>query len=214
MPIYQLVHSGIPLSLGERDRLAQGILAIHHSETNAPEPFVRVVFNPAPLGTIYTAGRIAPSLVLSCGIRAGRTVETKQRIIQRCYELLVDVTHAAPDQILVVVEESASSQIMEAGMIMPEPNDEAEAAWVAELQRRYPGQYDEWGVHGKRPADQNGGVQSLADHAANLRSLAEHLVTQAERQGTNAVQVLEPLQKFLGDRFATRRRVDGPSDPG
>jgi phenylpyruvate tautomerase PptA (4-oxalocrotonate tautomerase family) len=189
MPVYQLVHSGIPLSLTDRDRLAQGILAIHHSETNAPEPFVRIAFSPAPLGTIYTAGRIAPSLLLSCGVRAGRTLETKQRIIQRCYALLVEVTHTAPDQILVVVEEQPSSQIMEAGMIMPEPNDEAEAAWLAELQKTYPGRYDDWTVHGQAPTGQNG--------LAELRDLAAHLVTQAERQGANAVALLEHL---AGDR--------------
>lgn len=73
MPGYQFVHSGVPLELAERDRLARGITEIHHSETNAPEPFIRVGFEPLPLGTVYTGGEVSPSVLLNCGIRSGRS---------------------------------------------------------------------------------------------------------------------------------------------
>lgn len=207
MPVYQLVHSGIPLSLSERDRLAKGILEIHHSETNAPEPFVRVVFTPLPLGTIYTAGKISPSVLLSCGIRAGRTHEVRQRIIRRCYDLLAEVTQAPADQIFVVVEEAESSWIMEAGFFLPEPDDASEAAWIAELQQAYPGQYDEWGPDGKRPIDHGGVLGSVAERAVEFRRLAEQLLSQTEREGVDALKVLEPLQDFVGDRVAAAKRA-------
>ena len=70
----------------------------------------RVVFEPLPLGTNYTAGKISPSILLSCGIRAGRSHEVRQRIIRRCYELLADVTQAPPDQIFVTVRWSPGAR--------------------------------------------------------------------------------------------------------
>lgn len=199
MPIYQLAHSGVPLNLFERDRLAKGITEIHHSETGAPEPFVRVVFTPLPLGTIYTAGEISPSVLLSCGIRAGRSEATRHKIIRRCYDLVADVTQLPPDQIFVIVEEAPSSWIMEAGFFLPEPTDEAEAAWIKQLQKAYPGQYDEWGSGGKRPASTVPG----AGHAAELLKLAEEMVEQAKRDGADAAEVLGPLGKLVTQELGT-----------
>jgi phenylpyruvate tautomerase PptA (4-oxalocrotonate tautomerase family) len=149
MSIYQYVHSGAPLSILERDRLAEEIVRIHHSVTNAPEPFVIVVFQAVPLGLIYTAGEIAPSVILNCQIRAGGTQEQREEILRRCYELITEVRKLAPDQIVINVGETPGPGFKEAGLILPEPNDEDEAQWVATLQQTYPGQYDDWGVHCK-----------------------------------------------------------------
>ena len=153
MPIYQYVHSGAPLTILERDRIAKGIVHIHHSVTNAPEPFVRVVFQAVPLGMIYTAGEISPSVILNCQIRAGRTQEQRQEILQRCYALVSEVTLLSPDQIVINIGETPGPDIMEAGLILPEPTDAAEAEWIRALQDTYPGDYDDWGVHGKTTPD-------------------------------------------------------------
>lgn len=176
MPVYQLIHSGIPLSPENRRDLAQGITAIHHDETNAPEPFIRVVFTPLPLGSIYMAGEVAPSVLLNCGIRAGRSHATRQRIITRCYDLLSKVTQAPPDQLFVVVTEGPSEWIMEAGYFLPEPTDEAEAAWIKQLQDTFPGKYDGWGT-GQHP----GGNNERHARAAHRRELAKEEVKQYQR---------------------------------
>ena len=70
MPIYQVVTSGVELTKEQRDTLAERFTAVHHEVTQAPEPFIRVVFQPMPLGLMYTAGRIEPSFVLAAGCRA------------------------------------------------------------------------------------------------------------------------------------------------
>jgi phenylpyruvate tautomerase PptA (4-oxalocrotonate tautomerase family) len=181
MPIYQYVHSGAPLSILERDRLAKEIVRIHHSVTNAPEPFVRVVFQAVPLGMIYTAGEIAPSVILNCQIRAGRTQEQRQEILRRCYELITDVTKLAPDQIVINVGETPGPDIMEAGLILPEPNDEDEAQWVATLQETYPGRYDDWGVHGKLTPE---GETVPTTHAAEFGKIAHEVAQMAKREAT------------------------------
>lgn len=216
MPVYQLAHSGIPLSLLERDRLAKGITEIHHSETNAPEPFVRVVFQPLPIGTIYTAGAVSPSVLLNCGIRDGRSHSTRQNIIRRCYQLLADVTQAPPDQIFVVVSEAPSDWIMEAGYFLPEPTDEAEAAWIKQLQKAYPGRYDQWG-NGKRPPVAEPG----ADRAGELLQLATEMVDQAKREGADTASVLGPLGKLVAQELGAvteaiadaRQRAETPPQP-
>lgn len=181
MPIYQFTHSGAPVNAGERERLAKGITAIHHSETNAPEPFVRVIFTPLPLGTIYTAGEVSPSVLLSCGIRAGRSDATRRRILQRCYDLVAEVTKLPPDQIFVIAQEEPSSWIMEAGMFLPEPTDEAEAAWIEKLQETYPGKYDDWTPTGEK------GSKPEAKKSAQRRKLGKGFAKQVERSTKDAL---------------------------
>lgn len=76
VPTYQVVTSGVDLDRDQRDRLAKGTPAIHHAETQAPEPFVRVVFEPMPRGVVYTGGVATPVVVLNGEIRSGRRPRT------------------------------------------------------------------------------------------------------------------------------------------
>lgn len=194
MPIYQYVHSGAPLTMVERDRIAKGILQIHHDVTNAPEPFVRVAFQPVPLGLLYTAGTVAPSVILNCQIRAGRTQEQRQELLTRCYRLVKEVTKLEPDQIVINIGETPGPDIMEAGLILPDPTDDAEAEWIRTLQETYPGQYDDWGIHGKRPADPE---VSETTRAAELGKLVHEYVELAKREGSDTGRLLGPLRQLL-----------------
>ena len=194
MPIYQYVHSGAPLTMLERDQIAKGILHIHHSVTNAPEPFVRVVFQAVPIGMIYTAGEIAPSVILNCQIRAGRTQEQRQELLTRCYELVAGITKLAPDQIVINIGETPGPDIMEAGLILPHPNDEAEAEWIDKLQSTYPGQYDDWGIDGKRPADPE---PSATSRTAELSKLVHEVVEMVKREAPDAPRLLDPLRQLI-----------------
>ena len=115
-----------------------------HEVTQAPEPFIRVVFQPMPLGLMYTAGEIAPSFILHAGCRAGRSDATRSELLARLHDVVAEVTELPPDQIIVAISETPSSWLMEAGMVMPEPIPAAEAAWIAEIKKRFPGKYDEW----------------------------------------------------------------------
>lgn len=138
MPIYQCVTAGIDLTDDQRDRIARGITTIHHEETQAPEPFIRVAFTPLPLGLMYTAGKVEPSVVISGGIRAGRSEVTRRNLLRRLHELVVEVLGVPIDQIVVVASDVPNGWILEAGLPMPEPTPEAEAAWAAELEKLLP----------------------------------------------------------------------------
>ena len=143
MPVYQAVTSGVELTTNQRDALAKRFTEVHHEVTRAPEPFIRVVFQPMPLGLMYTAGEIAPSFILAAGCRAGRSDATRSELLRRLYDVVEEVTALPPGQVVVAVTETPSSWLMEAGMVLPEPVPEAEAAWIAELQERFPGRYDD-----------------------------------------------------------------------
>ena len=109
MSVYQVVTSGVDLDRTQRDRLARGITDIHRAETRAPDSFVRVVFEPMPLGVVYASGEVAPVIVVNGGIRASRSEIIRHRIVRSCYALVVDVTGVAADQILIAVTDTAAS---------------------------------------------------------------------------------------------------------
>jgi phenylpyruvate tautomerase PptA (4-oxalocrotonate tautomerase family) len=138
MPIYQCVTAGIDLTEDQRDRIAHGITTIHHEETQAPEPFIRVAFTPLPQGLMYTAGKVESSVVISGGIRYGRSEVTRRNLLRRLHQLVVDVVGLPVDQIVVVASDVPNGWILEAGLPMPEPTPEAEAAWAAELEKLLP----------------------------------------------------------------------------
>jgi hypothetical protein len=41
-----------------------------------------------PLGLVYTAGRVEPSLILLAGCRGGRAEQTRQVLMQKLYEVV------------------------------------------------------------------------------------------------------------------------------
>ena len=146
MPIYKVVTSGVDLDRDQRDTLARRFTHVHHEVTQAPEPFIRVVFQPMPLGLMYTAGQVEPSFILGAGCRAGRSEITRHELLRKLYDVIREVVDLPPDQIFVAVTDTPSSWLMEAGLVLPEPTREAEAAWMAQLQELFPGRYDDYRV--------------------------------------------------------------------
>ena len=145
MPVYQVVTSGIDLSQEQRDTLAKRLTETHHRVTQAPEPFIRIVFQPMPLGLIYSTGEIAPALILA-GCRAGRSDATRTQLLQELYHDLREVTDVPAEQIVVAISETPSPWLIEAGMVMPQATHDDEAAWIERLRQEYPGKYDSYAV--------------------------------------------------------------------
>jgi phenylpyruvate tautomerase PptA (4-oxalocrotonate tautomerase family) len=144
MPVYQVVTSGVELTQEQRAELAKRFTEVHHGVTKALEPFIRIAFQPMPLGLMYTAGEVAPSLILHAGCRAGRTDATRHELLTKLYEVIHDVTRLPGDQVVVAISETPSSWLMEGGYVMPEPTPEAERAWMKQLQKSFPGKYDNY----------------------------------------------------------------------
>ena len=134
MPVYQCATIGLQLDDSQFDRLAEGITKIHSEETQAPEPFIRVVITPMPQQFGYTAGVRAASVIVSAGIRSGRSDATRHAIMHRIHKLVREVTGVADGQIVIATIDHNSNNLMEAGLIMPQANPEDEAAWFKKLE--------------------------------------------------------------------------------
>ena len=61
--------------------------------------------------------------------------------MHRLYDVIRAVTGLPADQIFVAVTDTPSSWLMEAGLVLPEPTHDAEAAWMKQLQAMFPGKY-------------------------------------------------------------------------
>jgi phenylpyruvate tautomerase PptA (4-oxalocrotonate tautomerase family) len=129
MPIYQCVTSKA-LSPELKAAIAREITRIHVEFTAAPEPFVNVVFSDLPLGSHYLGGAVRENgTLINAIVRAGRTLETRQRLLKSISAAWSRLTGQPERNLVIRVEEADAETIMEAGLIMPRPGEEA--AWMA-----------------------------------------------------------------------------------
>jgi phenylpyruvate tautomerase PptA (4-oxalocrotonate tautomerase family) len=129
MPIYQCVTSQT-LSPELKAAIAKEFTRIHVEFTAAPEPFVNVVFSDLPLGSHYLAGAVRENgTLINAIVRAGRTLETRQALLKSLSAAWSRLTGQPERKLVLRVEEADAATIMEAGLIMPRPGEEA--AWMA-----------------------------------------------------------------------------------
>jgi phenylpyruvate tautomerase PptA (4-oxalocrotonate tautomerase family) len=128
MPIYQCVTSKT-LSPETKAAIAKEITRIHVEFTAAPEPFINVVFSDLPLGSHYLAGAVRENgTLINAIVRAGRTLETRQSLLKSLSAAWSRLTGQPERNLILKVEEADPAVIMEAGLIMPRPGEEA--AWM------------------------------------------------------------------------------------
>jgi phenylpyruvate tautomerase PptA (4-oxalocrotonate tautomerase family) len=128
MPIYQCVTSKT-LSAETKAAIAKEITRIHVEFTAAPEPFINVVFSDLPLGSHYLAGAVRENgTLINAIVRAGRTLETRQALLKSLSAAWSRLTGQPERNLILKVEEADPAVIMEAGLIMPRPGEEA--AWL------------------------------------------------------------------------------------
>ena len=128
MPIYQCVTSKT-LSPETKAAIAKEITRIHVEFTAAPEPFINVVFSDLPLDSHYLAGAVRENgTFINAIVRAGRTLETRQSLLKSLSAAWSRLTGQPERNLILKVEEADPAVIMEAGLIMPRPGEEA--AWM------------------------------------------------------------------------------------
>jgi phenylpyruvate tautomerase PptA (4-oxalocrotonate tautomerase family) len=131
MPMYQCQSPVGTLSDSVRAEVVKEITRIHCENTGAPSSFVHVVFQDLPDGALYTDNKVDPrTSTITCIIRAGRTVETRQQIMKGISAAWSRLTGQPENQLWIAVFEVNSETIMEFGLILPAPG--GEEAWMAE----------------------------------------------------------------------------------
>ncbi len=131
MPFYTCIHLDGLLNDEARKNMARGITDVHCELTGAPRHFVHVIFQPYRTGDGYTGGESSKVVNLRGTIRQGRSAATKKAMLERLTELCSDI---CPDtslgDIVVSLTENAATNVMEGGIVLPHPHDEAE--WLSQ----------------------------------------------------------------------------------
>jgi phenylpyruvate tautomerase PptA (4-oxalocrotonate tautomerase family) len=128
MPLYQCLVRAGSLNDDHRAALAEAITTVHASVTGAPRGFVNVVFTEYEPSAFFTAGRPNPVSVIGGTIRAGRDRATRAQLLTRLSEAWIGITGQDARSVMIGLTEIDPTSIMEAGLIMPAPGEEA--AWL------------------------------------------------------------------------------------
>jgi phenylpyruvate tautomerase PptA (4-oxalocrotonate tautomerase family) len=127
MPIYQCSTSKA-LSPEIKAAIAKEFTRIHIEFTAAPEAFVNVVFSDLPLGSHFLGGAVRENgTLINAIVRAGRSLQTRQALLKSLSAAWSRLSGQPERNLVLRVEESDAATIMEAGLIMPRPGEEA--AW-------------------------------------------------------------------------------------
>jgi phenylpyruvate tautomerase PptA (4-oxalocrotonate tautomerase family) len=127
MPAYQCASPVGLLTESTRSQVASAITDAHVSVAGGPREFVHVFFAELPQGTAYSAGRPDANASMIAGtIRAGRTVEVKQQLIKTIAEAWSQITGQPLAHLVVAIAEIAPEAVMEYGLFLPRPGNEAE----------------------------------------------------------------------------------------
>ncbi|SON62619.1 hypothetical protein MSIMFI_04146 [Mycobacterium simulans] len=126
MPFYQCLVPAGSLSAESRSALAEAITEIHCNVTGAPRGFVNVLFVQYDPACYFTAGRPNTCSVINGNIRAGRDRETRARLLTELSQAWVSITGQDARSLLIGLNDVDPTSIMEAGLIMPAPGEEAE----------------------------------------------------------------------------------------
>jgi phenylpyruvate tautomerase PptA (4-oxalocrotonate tautomerase family) len=128
MPLYQCLVPAGSLDAEHRVALADAITSVHASVTGAPRGFVNVVFIEYESSAFFTAGRPNTVSVIGGTIRAGRDRATRAELLTRLSDAWTAITGQDARSVMIGLTEIDPTSIMEAGLIMPAPGEEA--AWL------------------------------------------------------------------------------------
>ena len=138
MPMYQCFAPAGTVPDAVRPQIAKEITRCHVEATNAPPSFVHVTILDVPPGVHYTAGEPDTHTTLINGtIRAGRSLAVRQNLMKGISQSWSSLTGQPEEQLLINITEVDATTVMEAGLILPQPGEEA--AWFEQNSARLSG---------------------------------------------------------------------------
>jgi phenylpyruvate tautomerase PptA (4-oxalocrotonate tautomerase family) len=124
MPIYKCYSRNGVLTESARQQIAKEITTIHCEATGAPPSFVNVMFLEIPAGGSFVAGQPSTRSVIEGYIRAGRDIETRQGMLRALSEMWTRLSGQSEADLVVGLDDIPSENVMEAGLIFPQPGHE------------------------------------------------------------------------------------------
>jgi len=131
MPLYISINEAGTLNDAQRAEIAAGITDIHLKLAHGLRQFVNVVFQEYPAGLGFNAGSTGSPMIVRGSIRAGRDQSVKTAMLGAISDLVMRVSKIEPRHLTVSLVDAKASNVMEGGVILPEPGEEA--AWLAEV---------------------------------------------------------------------------------
>lgn len=133
MPTYTVHAPAGSLTQVQKNRLAQEITRAHSEATGAQTFFAQVMFVEVSAGQWFVGGTAleAKQIFIHGQIRGGRSVPTKQALLERLRDVAVAASGFPRNRTWAYLVELPPGLMMEYGHILPEPG--AEAQWLAGL---------------------------------------------------------------------------------
>ncbi len=126
MPTYVVTSTCGRLNQEQKNRIAEDITHIHCEETGAPKYFVQIIFNEVDRDNYYLGGKTLKedNIYIHAHIRQGRTLASKQIIIETILSRVSETANADPSAVQTYIMDIPASQVAEFGAILPEPGQE------------------------------------------------------------------------------------------
>ena len=121
MPTYTVVTSNLDLNENKKKTIAEGITKIHSKTTGANTYFAQVIFNETKKNSHFMGGKIINNeqIYLNGQIRAGRSKEVKDDLIDHLKKLLAKETNLDQSSVWVYIVDLEPSQMVEYGEVLP-----------------------------------------------------------------------------------------------
>ena len=135
MPIYQCYSRKGLLTQSAKATIAEEMTSLYTSVTGAPPSWVKVLFHELPDGDCFSAGKPMPaqSLILAFN-RHGRDLETRQAMLHELAQIWTRNSGQPEADLWISVTEIDPTNVLEAGMSIPEAGHELE--WLEENRDR------------------------------------------------------------------------------
>jgi phenylpyruvate tautomerase PptA (4-oxalocrotonate tautomerase family) len=131
MPVYQCYSRKGLLTESAKANIAEEMTSLYCSTTGAPPSWVKVLFHEMPEGDCFTAGKPAATQSLILGInRYGRDLETRRSMLRQLSQIWTRNSGQPEADLWISVTEIDPTNVIEAGLFIPEPGHEHE--WLAE----------------------------------------------------------------------------------
>jgi len=133
MPTYTVTSIEGCLDGAQREQIASEITRIHSEATGAPTYFAQVLFIDVKADRYFVGGGLlrGHQVFVNGQIRAGRTVESKDKLISGIADAVAVASKLSKKNVWVYITDLLPRQMVEFGHVLPEPG--GEASWAAAL---------------------------------------------------------------------------------
>lgn len=135
MPVYKCYSPKGLLTQSAKSQIAEEMTEMYCDATGALPSWVKVLFHELPEGECFSAGKpaAAQSLILAIN-RHGRDLETRQAMLRQLVQIWTRNSGQSDADLWISVTEVDPTNVMDAGLFIPEPGHERE--WFEENRAR------------------------------------------------------------------------------